>query len=92
MANWNWRVVREFVALWFGIGLSRSSSLNYLHRLGFAFKRPKKRLLKADEAKRESFVAEYAALMEEACQSNAKTFFADEAISVGTPNFGANGC
>ena len=79
MANWNWRVVREFVALWFGIGLSRSSSLNYLHRLGFAFKRPKKRLLKADEAKRESFVAEYAALMEEACQSNAKTFFADEA-------------
>ena len=79
MANWNWRVVREFVALWFGISLSRSSSLNYLHRLGFAFKRPKKRLLKADEAKRESFVAEYAALMEEACQSNAKTFFADEA-------------
>ena len=79
MANWNWRVVREFVALWFGISLSRSSSLNYLHRLGFAFKRPKKRLLKADEAKRESFVAEYAALMEEACQSNAKIFFADEA-------------
>ena len=38
MANWNWRVVREFVALWFGISLSRSSSLNYLHRLGFAFK------------------------------------------------------
>ena len=75
----NWRVVREFVALWFGISLSRSSCLNYLHRLGFAFKRPKKRLLKADEAKRESFVAEYAALMEEACQSNAKIFFADEA-------------
>ena len=72
-------VVREFVALWFGISLSRSSCLNYLHRLGFAFKRPKKRLLKADEAKRESFVAEYAALMEEACQSNAKIFFADEA-------------
>ena len=31
------------------------------------------------ETKRESFVAEYAALMEEACQSNAKIFFADEA-------------
>ena len=73
------RVVREFVASWFGISLSRSSCLNYLQRLGFAFKRPKKRLLKADEAKRESFVAEYAALMEEACQSNAKIFFADEA-------------
>ena len=34
--------------LWrrFGISLNRSSCLNYLHRLGFAFKRPKKRLLK----------------------------------------------
>ena len=79
MANWNWRVVNRFVWERCGISLSRSSCLNWLHRLGFAFKRPKKRLLKADEAKRESFVAEYAALMEEACQSNAKIFFADEA-------------
>ena len=31
-----------------------------------AFKRPKKRLLKADEAKREAFVAEYTALKDEA--------------------------
>ena len=79
MANWNWRVVNRFVWERCGISLSRSSCLNWLHRLGFAFKRPKKRLLKADEARRESFVAEYAALMEEACQSKAKTFFADEA-------------
>ena len=50
-----------------------------LHRLGFAFKRPKKRLVKADERKRESFVAEYAALTEEARRSGAKIFFADEA-------------
>ena len=48
------------------IELSRSSCLNWMHRLGFAFKRPKKRLLKADEAKREAFVAEYAVLREEA--------------------------
>ena len=79
MANWNWRVVREFVALWFGISLSRSSSLNYLHRLGFAFKRPKKRLLKADAAKREAFVAEYAILREVAQRTEARIFFADEA-------------
>ena len=79
MANWNWRVLREFVSGRFGISLNRSTCLNYLHRMGFAFKRPKKRLLKADAEKRESFVAEYAALMEEACQSNAKIFFADEA-------------
>ena len=78
-ANWNWKVVCQYISEHFGISLSRSSCLNWLHRLGFAFKRPKKRLLKADEAKRESFVAEYAALMEEECQSNAKTFFADEA-------------
>ena len=79
MANWNWRVVNRFVWERRGISLSRSSCLNWLHRLGFAFKRPKKRLLKADEVRRESFVAEYAALMEEACESKAKTFFADEA-------------
>ena len=46
-ANWYWKVVRQFVSEQFGVGLSRSSCLNYLHRLGFAFKRPKKRLLKA---------------------------------------------
>ena len=55
MANWNWKVVRQFVSERFGISLSRSSCLNYLHRLGFVLKRPKKRLVKADEAKREAF-------------------------------------
>ncbi len=79
LANWNWRVVHQFVLERFGIGLSRSGCLNYLHRLGFAFKRPKKRLLKADGAKREAFVAEYAALTEEARRSGARIFFADEA-------------
>ena len=63
----------------FGLSLCRSSCLTYLHRLGFAFKRPKKRLLKADEVKREAFVAAYAALREEAVGSGAKIFFADEA-------------
>ena len=57
LANWNWKVVHQFVSERFGIVLSRSGCLNYLHRLGFAFKRPKKRLLKADGAKREAFVA-----------------------------------
>ena len=79
MANWYWKVVRRFALERFGIELSRSSCLNWLHRLGFAFKRPKKRLLKADEAKREAFVAEYAALREEAQQNKARIFFADEA-------------
>ena len=50
-----------------------------LHRLGFAFKRPKKRLLKANEAEREAFVAKYAALWEEAQRTEARIFFADEA-------------
>ena len=79
LANWNWKVVCQYISGHFGISLSPSACLNYLHRLGFAFKRPKKRLLKEDAEKREAFVAEYADLMEEACQSNAKTFFADEA-------------
>ena len=79
LANWNWRVVHRFVSERFGVCLCRSSCLNWLHRLGFAFKRPKKRLLKADESKRGAFVAEYAALWEEAQRTEARIFFADEA-------------
>ena len=79
LANWNWKVVCQYVSERFGISLSRSTCLNYLHRQGFAFKRPKKRLLKADEAKRESFLTEYAALRDEARRSGARIFFADEA-------------
>ena len=79
MANWNWKVVRQFVSKRFGIGLSRSACLNYPHRLGFVLKRPKKRLVKADEQKREAFVAEYATLSDEAWRTGAKIFFADEA-------------
>ena len=79
MANWYWKGVRQFVLENFGIILSRSSCLNYLHRLGFAFKRPKKRLLKADAAKRAVFVAEYAAMWEESRETGTRIFFADEA-------------
>ncbi len=79
LANWNWRVVRQFLSERFGVSLSRSTCLDYLHRLGFAFQRPKKRLLKADEAKREAFVAEYAAMASQAQESGERIFFADEA-------------
>ena len=79
LVNWNWKVIRQFVSGRFGISLCRSSCLNYLHRLGFASKRPKKRLLKADEAKRGAFVGEYAALWDEAGRTGVKIFFADEA-------------
>ena len=79
LANWNWKGVHQFVWERFGISLSRSGCLNYLHRLGFVLKRPKKRLVKADERKRECFVAEYAALTHEAQLTGGKIFFADEA-------------
>ena len=79
MANWYWKVVRQFVSERVGVSLSRSSCLNYLHQLGFAFKRPKKRLVKANESQREAFVVEYAALRDEAECTGAKIFFADEA-------------
>ena len=86
LSNWNWRAVRQFVRDRFGLALSRSSCLNYpvsstgqaLHRLGFVLKRPKKRLLKADPARREAFVGEYAALVA-AAREGTKIFFADEA-------------
>ena len=79
LANWNWKGVHQFVRKRFGISLSRSGCLNYLHRLGFVLKRPKKRLVKADAAKREALVAEYAFLPEETRRSGARIFFADEA-------------
>jgi transposase len=79
LANWNWKAVRQFVRQRFGRVLSRSSCWNYLRRLGFVLKRPKNQLLKADEAKREAFVAEYGALLAEARASGAKILFVDEA-------------
>ena len=79
LSNWNWKAVRQFVRDRFGLALSRSSCLNYLHRLGFALKRPKKRLRKADPARREAFVGEYAALTVAAARTGTKIFFADEA-------------
>ena len=71
--------MRQFVSERSGVSLCRSSCLNYLHRLGFAFKRPKKRLVKANESKRETFVAEYAVLRDESGRTGRKVFFVDEA-------------
>ncbi len=78
-ANWNWKVVRQFIERRCGIRLSRSTCLRYLHRPGFVCKRPKKRLLRADEAERAAFVEQYAALLSEARATGAKIFFVDEA-------------
>lgn len=75
-ANWTWRGVQEFVCRRFGLALSRSSCLRYLHRLGFVWKRPKKRLVKADATKRAAFVQEYAT---RCAQADSKHFFVDEA-------------
>ena len=66
LSNWNWKVVRQFLKQSFDLGLSRSSCLNYLHRLGFVLKRPKKRLLKAKDEERKAFVLQYSQIREEA--------------------------
>lgn len=79
LANWNGKVVQEFIRQRFGVRLSRSSCLSYLHRLGFVLKRPKKRFLKADAEAREVFVTRYAMLRSEAQARGAKVFFVDEA-------------
>jgi len=78
-AKWNWKGVRQFVQEHFDCLLSSRTCLNYLHRLGFVLKRPKKRLCKANAEKRAAFVREYAALRAEALLSGAKIFFVDEA-------------
>ena len=79
LGDWNWKVVRKFVGEQFGLALGRSGCLKYLHRLGFVLKRPKKRLLKADPARRATFVREYALLRATAAETGSKIFFADEA-------------
>jgi transposase len=78
-ATWSWKAVRHFLAERFGQELSRRSCLRYLHRLGFVWKRPKRRLVKADPAKREAFAAQYRDLVAEARARGARIFFVDEA-------------
>ena len=92
LANWNWKVVHRFVSERCGISLSRSSCLNYLHRLGFALKRPKKRLVKADEGKREAFVAEYAALYGRRGGPGPRYSLLMRPTSGPMPSCGASGC
>jgi transposase len=48
--------VRQFVGERFGLTLGRSGCLKDLHRLGFVLKRPKQRLLKANQERRAIFV------------------------------------
>ena len=95
-ANWNWKGVHQFVREQFGLSLCRSSCLTYLRRLGFAFKRPKKRLLKADAEKREAFVAAYAARWEEAQRrpNGLKPGYSSLMRPTSVPmwNCGASGC
>jgi hypothetical protein len=79
LADWNWKVVRQFVRERFGLALGRSGCLKYLHRLGFVLKRPKKRLLKANPWRRAVFVREYVLLRATAAETGTKIFFADEA-------------
>jgi transposase len=79
LANWTWKGVRQFIAGRTGRRLSRSACLRYLHRLGFVRKRPKKRLLQADAAKRAAFIATYARLLAEAKATGAMIWFVDEA-------------
>jgi transposase len=71
--------VRQLIARLTERWLDRSTCLRYLRRLGFVRKRPKKRLLKADPAKRAAFVARYAALWRAAQAAGATIWFADEA-------------
>jgi len=79
LAKWTWKGVRQFVQDRFVCLLSSRTCLNYLHRLGFVLKRPKKRLCKANVEKRAAFVREYMVLRAEAQAKGAKIFFVDEA-------------
>ncbi|MGI8550561.1 MAG: winged helix-turn-helix domain-containing protein, partial [Dehalococcoidia bacterium] len=78
-ANWSGKAVRHWSETRWGKRLSRRSCRRSLHRLGFVWKRPKRRLLKADAAKRAAFVKQDRALVAEAAERGVRTFFVDEA-------------
>jgi len=78
-ATWSWKSVRQWVAEQYVKQLSPRSCLRYLRRLGFVWKRPKRLLLKADDAKRAAFVERYRALLADATARGARIFFVDEA-------------
>ena len=75
-------MVRQYVPERCGVSLSRSSCLNYLHRLGFAFKRPKKHLLKAQAEKREAFVVSRDARVERSWVVRGVAFMVQENFEV----------
>lgn len=77
--TWSGKAVRQFVAARFGRRLSSRSCVRYLHRLGFVCKRPKRRLLKADAAKRAAFLVQYQTIWAETNARGARIFFVDEA-------------
>ncbi len=77
--TWSAKAVRQFVASRFGHRLSPRSGVRYLHRLGFVCKRPKRRLLKADSAKRTAFIEQYRTILTDAAARRARIFFVDEA-------------
>jgi transposase len=79
LADWNRKVVREFVRRRFGITPGRGSCRNSLHRLGFVLERPEQRLLKANAERRATFVREYALLWAAAQAAGAEISFVDEA-------------
>jgi transposase len=79
LSNWSWKAVRAYVEEHAEVRLSRASCLRYLHRLDFVWKRPKKRLLRADAARRAAFVTAYWELVAEAERTGATIFFVDEA-------------
>jgi transposase len=78
-AVWSWKGVCQFIAQRIGRHLDHSTCTRYLHRLGFVRKRPKKRLLKADPAKRAAFVTRYADLWRAAQAAGTRIWFVDEA-------------
>lgn len=78
-ATWSWKSVRAWAERQGRTCLSPRSCLRSLHRLGFVWQRPKRLLVKADEAKRSAFVEQYRTLLADAQTRGARLFFADEA-------------
>jgi transposase len=79
-ATWSAKVLRQFLAVKYGLKRSARSALRVLHGFGLVWKRPKRLLLKADAAKRAAFVEQYRTAVAEMERRNGRLFFVDEAL------------
>jgi len=75
--TWTGKLVSEFIKKAFGKTISLYTGINYIHRLGFSRKRPRKKLKKGDPKAQKKFAKELQEIEKNRCPHSV-TVYADE--------------